>query len=126
MELKALAVTFALAFLTETFVEYFFGIPMDHYEKLKPYKWLLMYVAAGVGIFLALFYKLDLIAIISRFAAQVSGMATALDEPSVPGMVLTGMAIGRGANFVHDFLSKYLAPKLPIPTRAADLSGPRG
>lgn len=108
MELKALAVTFALAFLTETLVEYIFGSPMDKIEKLKQYKWMLMYISAGVGIGLALFYQLDLIAVISHFTPVQT--VVALDNPTVVGEVLTGLVLGRGANYLSDFLSKYLKP----------------
>lgn len=107
---KILAVSFALAFLTETFVEYFVGTPMDKVEKLKPWKWLLMYVAAGVGVFLALFYKLDLIALAARLASSITGVATSLEVVTVPGMVLTGLGLGRGSNFLHDFVSRYIMP----------------
>lgn len=110
MELKMLAVSFALAFLVETITEYLAGTPLDKIEALKPYKWLLMYVAAGVGVGLCLYYQIDLIAIVSRFAAQLTGASTPLDNPTPVGQVLTGLVVGHGANYLSDFLAKYLKP----------------
>lgn len=102
--LVILAVTFALAFLTESLTEYLFGIPFDRLPKLKPYRWLLQYLAAGVGVSLSLYYVLDLIALIAQLAGGVL--------PVTPvGMVLTGLIIGRGANYLNDFLVTYLRPK---------------
>lgn len=105
--LQSLAVSFALAFLTESLVEYLFGTPMDKLPKLCPYRWLLMYISVGVGVGLALFYQLDLIAII----AQASGVALDLTASTPVGMVLTGLGIGRGANYLSQFVSTYLKPK---------------
>ena len=48
--LAILAVIFLLAFLTESLVEYLFGALVDHVPALTSYKWLLMYIAAGVGV----------------------------------------------------------------------------
>jgi hypothetical protein len=111
MEVKVLAITFALSFLTETLTEYLFGTPMDRSEQLKPYKWTLMYVSALIGVVLALFYHLDLIVIIASFSDALGLSAPVLSDPTVPGSILSGLLIGRGANAVHDFLSKYLIKK---------------
>jgi hypothetical membrane protein len=47
-----------LAFVaTEGVVEYLLGTLFDKIAKIKPYSWALMYVSAGVGIFLAFFYN---------------------------------------------------------------------
>ncbi len=107
MTLPILAVSFALAFLTESLVEYLFGAVADHVPAVNPYRWLLMYIAAGVGVGLALFYQLDLIAVI----AQSAGVALDLSAPTKVGMVLSGLAIGRGANYLNQFVSTYLKPK---------------
>ncbi len=101
-ELLILAGSFAIAFLTETLVEYLLGIPMDKFPKLTPFKWLLMYVAGAVGVGLSLFYKLDLLALI---------MAR---EGTVIGMVITGLAIGRGSNYLHQFVSQFFPTKKAV------------
>ncbi len=101
-DLLVIAIAFALAFLTETLVEYFFGEVANHVPKLQPYKWLLMYVAAIVGVALSLFYKIDLLALI-------------IQQPgTVVGTVISGLAIGRGSNYLHQFVMKFF-PNAPIP-----------
>lgn len=91
-----LAVSLALAFLTESMVEYVFGTIADHVEKLKPYKWTLIYVALLVGVGLSWYYQLDLIALVAE------------QEPGQVGYIMTGLIVGRGANYLHDFVSAYL------------------
>lgn len=86
----------ALAFMAESMVEYIFGEVADHFEKIAPYKWLLMYIALAAGVGMAFWYQVDLISLITG------------DGVTVLGNILTGLAIGRGANFVHDFVSTYL------------------
>lgn len=95
------AVALFLAFLVESMVEFVFGAIADHVEALKPFRWLLMYIALGVGIGLAFHYQLDLVATLIRI---VSGVEAA---PDPFGMTLSGMAIGRGANYVHQLVSTY-------------------
>jgi len=96
-----LAITFALAFLAESLVEYIFGTLFDKLPALAPYKWTLMYVALVVGVGMAFFYGLDLIALISQEAGGQVGA-------SWLGILLTGLVVGRGSNFLHEFVSKYL------------------
>jgi len=108
-----IAVAFALAFLTESLVEYLFGTPMTKIAKLAPWKWCLMYVAAVVGVSLALYWKIDLIAVIANGIAQLSNVEYTWNV-SIVGQVLSGLAIGRGSNFLHDFLAKALQkPDVP-------------
>jgi len=101
-DILILAVAFALAFLTEAFTEYFIGQWFDKIPKLSPWKWCLIYVSALVGVGLALFYKLDLIALIIQ------------QDYTYVGIILTGLAIGRGSNFLHQFVSKFF-PSKPVP-----------
>ena len=101
-ELLILAGAFALAFFTEGLVEYIFGTPMDKIPKLAPFKWLLMYVAAIVGVGLTIHYKLDLMALILK------------SDPDMVGIVITGLTIGHGSNFLHQFISKFF-PGKPVP-----------
>lgn len=93
--LKQLAVIFALAFLTESLVEYLFGEIANHSDKLAPFKWLLMYIAAAVGVGVSFWYQLDLIAMIGESAI------------TPVGVIFTGLIIGRGANYAHQFVSQY-------------------
>lgn len=84
-----------LTVLSEGSVEYFFSPIFTNSPKLEPYKWMLMYVSALVGVVVAYSYQVDLIALLG------------LAPQSVVGVVLTGLVIGRGANFVHDLLKGF-------------------
>ena len=88
----------ALAFLTESMVEYLFGQAVDHLPALAAWRWSLMYIAAIVGVFLAFYYRLDLLALIGGAATPV-------------GYAFSGLIIGRGANYLHDFVSRYILQK---------------
>ena len=99
-----LGVVFLLAFLTESLTEYVFGTPFDKYEKLKPHKWLLMYVSAAVGVGLAFFYRLDIVSLLGDVLAEQLA-------PSWVGFVLTGLGIGRGANWLHQVVQQYFPAK---------------
>jgi hypothetical protein len=110
-QLAALAGIFVLAFLAETLTEYFLRpwIRPEHPESshmaddedlgaarvLPPLA--LRYAAAVVGVVLAVIYRVDLLAMI--------GLA-----PLYPivGYLITGLIVGRGSNFVHDFADRWL------------------
>lgn len=96
--LRLLAFGLALAFLAESMVEYVFGQVVDHIPALSQFRWALMYVALAAGVGLAFYYQVDVLALIQ-------------DEPSTPvGFAMSGLVIGRGANFFHDFISRYIRP----------------
>ena len=95
-----LLVIFLMAFLVESLVEYLFGGLFDHVPAITPHKWVLMYVAMGVGILGAFVYQFDLIYLIGLYVK--AGIAT-----TTFGIVLTGAAIGRGANYLHDLVKRY-------------------
>ena len=97
--LGVLSIIFALSFLTESLTEYVFGTPLDKLGWAK-FKWGLMYVSLALGVGLAFFYQFDLIWLLS----QVVGESI---SPSWPGFVLTGLGIGRGANWLHQFVERY-------------------
>jgi hypothetical protein len=82
-----------LAFVaTEGVVEYLLGTLFDKIEKIKPYSWTLMYASAAAGVGLAFFYKLDAMALVGLPASPV-------------GLFVTGIFVGRGANFISDVFS---------------------
>ena len=108
-----ITVAFALAFLCESLVEYLLGTPMENIPVLKPWKWTLMYIAAFVGVGLALYWKIDLIAVVANGVAKMAGEQTSWLVSPI-GQILSGLIIGRGSNFLHDFLAKTLKkPELP-------------
>jgi len=81
-------VTTLLAFLAESLTEYFLtDTPADRYKK---------YVAPLVGVLLAFNFSLDLFTEFLRLESAI---------PYV-GVILTGILLGRGSNWVHDFLER--------------------
>jgi hypothetical protein len=103
---------FLLSFLTESGVEYILGTPIDKVEKLKPYKWLLMYPPMILGVGLSYYYKLDLIALLPTWLAELT-QASAEYIPTPVGMILSGLAIGRGSNYLHQVMSQFFPVKPP-------------
>lgn len=77
-----------LATLIEGFIEYFV-------DKEGVMKGRIKYLAAGIGIVVAIVYQIDLL--------EAAGLTT-----SVPiiGYVFSGLIISRGSNFVNDVISK--------------------
>ncbi len=104
--LSTLGVILLLAFIIEAMVEYIFGQLVAHTPKLQPFAWTLMYVALLIGVAGAFIYKFDLIFLIGSW----------LNAP-VPshwfGVALTGLAIGRGSNFIHDIIKRFFASDQP-------------
>lgn len=99
-----LVIVFLLAWMGEALVEYFIGIPLSK-SKFAHLSWTLIYVAAAVGLVGSIVYQLDLVHII---AEQLG-----LDIPiNYFGLIVTGLSIGRGANFIHDLVMKFA--KKPI------------
>lgn len=101
MNLQPYLVALALAFMAESMTEYVFASWIDLLAKKHPAikeAQPLKYVALIVGLVFAFSYSLDLIA----------AMLGAVANPPWVGIVLTGLAIGRGANYVHDFAKQYL------------------
>jgi hypothetical protein len=124
MELSIVLLALVLAFMAESLVEYFLGWAFDLWKsqseivkKAEPLK----YVAAIVGLALAFAYRVDLIA----WALKTQ------PEPAWVGIALTGMALGRGANFMHDFLERLgvkFSPEQQTTTTTTDariIGGPK-
>jgi hypothetical protein len=98
--LAILGVIGFFAFLVESLVEYLFGAIAEHVQTVKPYQWLIMYISAGVGLGGAFIYRFDLVYLLGSFlGADI--------QQSPFGVALTGLAIGRGANYIHDIVSKF-------------------
>jgi hypothetical protein len=104
--LAVLAVVLFLAFLVESLVEYLLGAIIANVHALEPYKWLTIYVAAIVGIVGAFTYGFDLLSLLGQYL----GITITI---TIFGKILTGLAIGRGANYIHDIVSRYFVkPKV--------------
>jgi hypothetical protein len=95
-----LGVIFLLAFLVESLVEFFVGKLFEKVPVLSPYSWTIMYIAMGVGVLGAFIYNFDLLALLASY------LGVELVH-SWFGVLLTGLAIGRGANYLHDLVKKY-------------------
>jgi len=98
--LSLLAVIFLLAFLVESLVEFAFGKIFENFPKISKHKWALMYIAMAVGIIGAFVYEFDLLYLLGQFLGVEIPM-------TVFGKVITGAAIGRGSNYIHDLVNKY-------------------
>ncbi len=102
-----LGVILFVAFVVETLVEVVVGEPLNHIPNGEKYKWLLAYVAYAVGVVGAVaVYKFDMIYLCGLWLG-------APVESNVFGQVLTGLAIGRGASYVHDLFGWFKKPELP-------------
>jgi hypothetical protein len=107
-----LAVIFLLAFLVESSVEYLAGEPFNRIPALQPHKWLLMYVACGVGIAGAFVYQFDLLWLLAHYFG--------VDLVHSPfGIVITGAAIGRGANYLHSLVKRFFVKDNPVTVTAS-------
>ena len=95
-----IGVILLLAFFVESLVEYLFGQLFDHVPALKPHTWVLMYISAGVGVAGAFYYQFDLMSILSQYLNVPI-------EVGWFGITLTGLAIGRGANYISDIVARF-------------------
>jgi hypothetical protein len=96
-------VIFLLAFLIESLVEAVLGTPFDKIPALTPYKWVLMYAALIVGVVGAHVYQFDLLALLSVYLG-------APIQNTFFGVTISGLAIGRGSNYLHDLVQKWFKP----------------
>ncbi len=106
MQVVTFLLALALAFMAESTTEYVFASWIDLLQaahpdlaKVQPLK----YIALAVGLALAFAYSLDLL-------REAFGVVA---SPAWTGIMLTGLAVGRGANYLHDFAVKYLGLQAP-------------
>lgn len=104
--LGILAILLALAFFVETLVEFIFGTLFDRIPALTPHKWTLQYIAVVVGLVGTFHYGIDLLAILSEVVKA---------NPVIPvswyGIGITGIAVGKGSNYLHQFISQFFPAK---------------
>ena len=82
----------ALAFLSESLTEYLFSDLLSGHRARY-----LKYIACLVGIGLAMLYQTDM-------TGPLLGLSP---RWALPGQALTGVLLGRGANFIHDVYARY-------------------
>lgn len=98
--LGLLLIILLLAFLVESLTEYFAGQLFQRVPRLQPFGWCLMYIAAVVGVIGAFVYKFDLLYLLSTFANTPV-------QTGPFGIIMTGLAIGRGSNYIHDLVTRF-------------------
>jgi hypothetical protein len=98
--MTTLVIILLLAFLTETLVEFVFADLFEHIPAAEPFKWTIKYVAIAVGIGGAFVYGFDLIALLSQYLEN-----TITATPF--GITITGIAIGKGSNYLHQIISQF-------------------
>lgn len=109
-----IAVSLALSLFVEGAVEYFLGTPFEQIPALKNAKWALIYAGPIVGIGLSYYWQLDLVAAIATVIANLVKAEDFVWAISPVGFIVTGIAIGRGSNYLHDWLQKSLKkPEVP-------------
>ena len=97
--LSQLTLILFLAFIAEGMTEYFARPILAALGSINSSPMWLRYVAMLVGIGLSVAYRADLLLIIGFQAIH----------PMV-GVVLTGILIGRGSNYMHDLVDRYFQP----------------
>jgi hypothetical protein len=99
-----------LAIVIESLIEALLSPIVDNVPALKPFRWLLQYGAVFCGVLAAFIYRLDLIYLAGQFLGKITDAASPI-EMTVFGTIVTGLAIGKGSNYVHQFISKFLPSK---------------
>lgn len=124
--LGILVVILSVAFLVETLTEAVFSPLFEKIPGLAPYRWALAYIALAVGLAGAFIYGFDLISILSHYVTRIQAAVDPLGEyptiePNWFGEAITGLAIGKGSNYIHQFISKFFPSKEqtePVTARA--------
>jgi hypothetical protein len=106
--LAILAILLVIAFLVETLTEFLFAPFFDKITALTPFKWTQMYIALIVGVVGAGLYHFDIIFLLGLYLGQPIPVTWY-------GVMLTGLAIGKGSNYLHDAITKFLQPKPGLP-----------
>lgn len=104
--IATLGVILLVSFLVEALTEAVLGEPFNHYPALQPHKWLLKYASFAAGIGGAFVYQFDFVSLAGVYLGQQINLTPY-------GIVLTGLAIGRGAQFVHDVIVQFKKPLVP-------------
>jgi hypothetical protein len=106
------SVALVLAFFVEMLLEYIFGIwwkPLSDEKRPK----VLMAFGLLLGIVICLYYKTDLVAAAINLLPE-DLLPDGEIAPSTIGYILTGAAIGRGSEWLHQFYNRIK----PIPPAA--------
>jgi hypothetical protein len=102
-----------IAYLIETLVEALLGPLFAQVPKLAPWKWTLMYIAIAAGVYAAFLYKFDVVYMLATFLG-VEGL-----KVTIFGIVITGLGIGKGSNYLHDLLKKFFVKPTDVTTASS-------
>ena len=95
---------FVFAGLVEALTEFVFAPLFDNLGWLDKNKWLLPYTPIPLGILGAIMYQFDILYEVSRIAGGTV-------EVNALGLVLTGVLIARGSNFLHQYTERWFPAK---------------
>ena len=104
--MSTLGIILLLSFLVEALVEFIYGQFCDHFPVLEPYKWLSFVLAMITSVIGAFIYQFDLLYMVGEWLGNPIAL-----HPF--GITLTGLAIGRGSNFIHDIISNFFSSSNP-------------
>jgi len=99
--LSLLVVILLVAFFIETLVEFVFSDLFLKIPGAEKFHWTVKYVAIGVAIYAAFHYQFDLIALLANL------LEINMIQVSVFGIIVTGVAIGKGSNYLHDVFKRF-------------------
>lgn len=103
--LAVLGIILLLAFLIETLIEFLFGTIVGYFPNwdIQPElrKSVIQTAAIAAGIGGAFLFHFDVLFLAGQFAELKDIPRTAY------GMGLTGIAIGKGSNYIHQFISRF-------------------
>lgn len=94
--IETFTAAFVLAVLVEGIIEYFISNP----DKQQPW---IKYVSATIGVAVCVLYRVDIL--------QGLGLISPVNHV---GAVITGMVVGRGSNYLNDFMSRVRNPKSAV------------
>lgn len=93
--IQSLTALFAMSIFIEGFIEFFISDPSVKQPWLK-------YVGLVIGVGVCLAYRLDVFAILG-IVSPIASISNYI------GCVLTGVIIGRGSNYLNDFIATFKA-----------------
>ncbi len=110
------------SFLVETLVEFMFATVAHWIVGIVPKAEPLLFpqgdkpshirigiiqsAAVAVGIAGALVYQFDILSLLAEFLSKTTGAAILLKSTTL-SIVITGIAIGKGSNYLHDLIGKF-------------------
>jgi hypothetical protein len=120
--LVILGIVLLLAYLVETVTEFVFGVLAGWLcaiwpamqSQLEPFKRpFVQTITIFLGIYGAFLLQFDVLhlASVAYMEGLPEGAANRILPITAYGMTLTGIAIGMGSTYIHQFISKFFPPK---------------